>query len=142
MNYRSDYLARFSILGLILLSLNAASAERVDLYDSGKDAYLDGDYVAALKNLHAFYVLNQDEIDRREGFKAEIINAVTYSEQALRRDPSTVIRASEDLECQQRQILIRASAEEVQDLLNSDWLKSNESEVQLEVQGESKENEG
>ena len=63
MTFRSSFLG---FLILLCLSGSALASERSELYDLGKQAYDQGNYVTALKNLSAFYVLNEEDLAREE----------------------------------------------------------------------------
>jgi len=72
MNFLKNCLFRFVFILALGLSFNITAAERSDLYESGKLAYDSKNYVVALKNLYAFYVINIDDIEDNPLFKKSI----------------------------------------------------------------------
>ncbi|WP_157890298.1 hypothetical protein [Marinobacterium aestuarii] len=69
---------------LCLSSAPVHAGQRDDLYAKGIDAYGSKNYVVALKNLYAFYVLNEAEIDARPDFKKQINERIVNSEAILK----------------------------------------------------------
>ena len=55
-----------ALVSLLCLSGSAYASERGDLYTIGREAYAEKKYVTALKNLYAFYVLNEDTLQEPE----------------------------------------------------------------------------
>lgn len=139
MNRLSKSLICLSVAVGVTLSHDSIAADRSDLYDSGRRAYQNEDYVAALKNLHAFYAINQKQVDRDLEFKAEVLDAINYSENWLRNALQTTIHASlpNESNCSERQILIRTSVEDARMILDSDLFKENAPELQIEVESNS-----
>ena len=68
---------------LLFLSGSATASKRPDLYKLGKDAYDQGKYVTALKNLYAFYVLNEDELAGHPDVKKSLTAAIDKCETTL-----------------------------------------------------------
>ena len=60
-----------------------SAAVRDDLYAAGKAAYEAGSYGTALKNLYAFYVLNQAAINSNEEFKDSLTERIKISESKI-----------------------------------------------------------
>jgi hypothetical protein len=77
---------RSSFLFFLLLntSFYAEAAERDDLYDLGRSAYEADDYVLALKNLYAFYVLNAESVGDNPSFQESIEAAIADCEVKLK----------------------------------------------------------
>lgn len=74
-----------SVLFLMVfgLSLDVTAAEREDLYALGKSAYESQDYVLAIKNLYAFYIVNLDSINENPSFKNSIESKISECETKL-----------------------------------------------------------
>lgn len=84
MNYLKTYLFKISLLALLIIfAINLFAAEREDLYQVGRIAYNQGDYVKALKNLYAFYVMNEDAINKNPEFKMTLENKILHCETIL-----------------------------------------------------------
>lgn len=82
-NYLRISLSSALLLMLFGFSLNATAAEREDLYDLGRSAYESQDYVSAIKNLYAFYVVNLDSINDNPSFKKSIERKIAECETKL-----------------------------------------------------------
>lgn len=86
MKYRKSLL--FSLLTITLwlcfLSGSIQAGNRDDLYEAGNDAYESKDYVMALKNLYAFYVLNESDIDANPDFKKKLVDRIANAEAILK----------------------------------------------------------
>ena len=80
MNLTSRFVVCFIVL---CLSGPSAASERPDLYKLGKQAYDKGNYVTALKNLYAFYVLNDEELAERQDLKDSLEAAIEQCETLL-----------------------------------------------------------
>lgn len=87
MIYLKNHLSSFCkliIYAAIFSSSLVFAGVRDDLYETGVNAYIEGDYVAALKNLHSFYILNEDDIKANVDFKNKIERMITSSETILK----------------------------------------------------------
>jgi len=71
-------------LSLFLPSYPTYAGERDDLYQNGLKAYESKDYVVALKDLYAFYVLNKTKIDDDPDFSKKILGRISTSESILK----------------------------------------------------------
>jgi len=70
---------------IICITQNIAHAGiRDDLYETGIEAYDSKNYVIALKNLYAFYVLNESAIDQNPDFKRNLLSRIETSETILK----------------------------------------------------------
>jgi hypothetical protein len=72
------------ILFLYAFSTLSVAANRNDLYKIGLKAYKDKNYVVSLKNLYAFYVLNETEINNKPEFKKMLNERISTSEAILK----------------------------------------------------------
>lgn len=86
MKYRTPPLSSMLAIAVWLSFCSGCiqAGNRDDLYELGKEAYESGDYVAAIKNLYAFYVLNEEEIDNNPDFKKKLAERIAYSETILK----------------------------------------------------------
>lgn len=86
MKYQTPPLFRLLAIAvwLSVCSGSIQAGNRDDLYELGKDAYESSDYVAALKNLYAFYILNEEKIDNNPDFKKKLADRIAYSEAILK----------------------------------------------------------
>ena len=67
--------SRCLVFSLVLcLSGPTFASTRPDLYQTGKEAYEQGKYVTALKNLYAFYILNADDLQNHQEFKEALVS--------------------------------------------------------------------
>lgn len=76
-----------SLFAIVLLLVSATSiyaGNRDDLYTKGIKAYEENDYVSALKNLYAFYIINEKEIDAKPDFKKKLKERISKSESILK----------------------------------------------------------
>lgn len=71
-------------LSLFLPFYPTYAGERDDLYQNGLKAYESKDYVVALKDLYAFYVLNKTKIDADPDFMKKILGRISTSESNLK----------------------------------------------------------
>ena len=81
---------------LILLCMSGVfvvGAERPELYRRGNDAYEQGNYVVALKELYAFYVLNEELMSEHEEFKKDLEARIARCEQYLTGGSTIIIRS-------------------------------------------------
>ena len=74
----------FVIITAFVLAGSAHSAEREDLLKSGKAAYNSQDYVTALKNLYAFFILNESDLSEYPEIKKSIVSKINKSEAVLK----------------------------------------------------------
>lgn len=84
MNYLKNFLFNVVLLISFVFSSQLTAAEREDLYQSGKSAYESQNYVTAIKNLYAFYVLNIDFFDKDPTFKDSIEKKIAECETILK----------------------------------------------------------
>lgn len=70
-------------LAFLFLSSNSVASKRPDLYESGKSAFDEGDHVTALKNLYAFYVLNEATLSDHTEFKQLLEEKIKHCEAYL-----------------------------------------------------------
>jgi len=66
MNYRTNHLFFKALLLAGILASGNSMAERNDIYTLGISALKTGNCVAAIKNLYAYYVVNQTELEAEE----------------------------------------------------------------------------
>lgn len=78
MNFLKNFLFSAAVLFVSIQPL--LSAERQDLYDHGNKAFESRDYVTALKNLYAFYVINENALEAHPELKEKIETRITEAE--------------------------------------------------------------
>lgn len=81
MNYLKNFL--FSAAIILVSSQAASSAEREDLYQSGRLAFEKKEYVLALMNLHAFYVLNEADLENYPDLKITLEEKIKAAQSIL-----------------------------------------------------------
>ena len=101
------------------------SGERDDLYESGLKAYESDNYVLALKNLFAFYVLNQKNVDKNKDFKKKLLRRISKSESIIEnslRENAIESWSSKDSRVLEKQsgVVLRGTGKEIEDLLKMD----------------------
>ena len=67
----------------LCIASSISGSERSDLYERGKEAYAQGKYVTALKNLYAFYVLNEKALADFPQLKQLLEDAIGKCETTL-----------------------------------------------------------
>lgn len=72
------------VIWLSFFSGSVQAGNRDDLYELGNYAYESGDYVEAVKNLYAFYILNEKEIENAPDFKKKLADRIAYAEAILK----------------------------------------------------------
>ncbi|QTH72178.1 hypothetical protein [Pseudoalteromonas xiamenensis] len=83
MDYLKNLLFSTSFFLVILYSQQIQAAEREDLYAEAKTAYEAQNYVVALKNFYAFYIVNQDAIYALPAFKESLEKKIAECEAKL-----------------------------------------------------------
>lgn len=83
MNYLKNFLSSLIIISILSFPCAAISAERADLYKSGLEAYKSKNYVLALKNLYAFYVLNEIHLEKHLELKNKLMLTIEECESIL-----------------------------------------------------------
>ena len=83
MHYRISFLFSIIILAILIINSTAISAEREDIYHSGKKAFESKNYVVALKNLYAFYIINELSLEKHKEFKNNILEKIATCESML-----------------------------------------------------------
>lgn len=97
MNCPRNRLTSFLLAIATLLLSNVSFAwNRDDLYKIGKEAYYKQDYVSALKNLYAYYVLNEVEINKHPDFKKRINDSISTSEAKIREKKEGIFDGKAD----------------------------------------------
>lgn len=78
----------FSLAGNIFFVYADASPKNSDneqtMYRMGNEAYLEKDYVSALKYLFAYRMVNEIELAKHKEFSAQIEEAIETSERKIR----------------------------------------------------------
>ena len=79
-------------LTFLCLSSIGVASKRLDLYRLGNTAYKEGNYVTALKNLYAYYVLNEERLPGNPVFKQKLEAAIKRCEDSLNWSHGSVLR--------------------------------------------------
>lgn len=103
MNYLKNFLSSVVLLLVLGFSLHVMAAEREDLYDLGRSAYVSQDYVAVIKNLYAFYVLNPEYLNNNPSLKETIEQTISECESIL----SFVIVSNKSMDMSKGKVIIR-----------------------------------
>ncbi|WP_461535248.1 hypothetical protein [Spongorhabdus nitratireducens] len=74
---------RVLVLNCILFCNTSYAAEREDLYELGRAALKNQDYISAVKYLYAFSVVNSEKLDDDPAFKNTINTKIMQAETAL-----------------------------------------------------------
>ena len=82
-NYLKLHLFSSIVLAITFQTANINAAERIDLYNQGKTALASGNCISAIKNLYAFYILNQTDFEKDPDFTANYLAKIERCELAL-----------------------------------------------------------
>lgn len=116
--YKSGTLALLIIIG----QTYGMAGIRDDLYENGKKSYKSADYGAALRDLYAYYILNQEAIDAMPDFQAALKEHIQICETKIAI--ALLATAGSDQKrtltiFSQQQGGIKGTGKEIQDLLQS-----------------------
>jgi len=128
--YHFNYL-KMPILLMLFFTSFVLGGNRDDLYELGRKAYSEKDHVTALKNLYAFYILNENSINNNKDFKSKIDEMIKTSDSLLRIGYSnkTILKIDSNGQLITEKVdkSFTVTGKEIQNILNSRSINNHRS---------------
>lgn len=105
MYYQTAFLSKLLLIIALFLSPVSLSAERADLYSSGKEAFDSKNYVIALMNLNAFFILNENNLNEHPDLMRTLQEKITYCKTIL----TLVLATNNNLTLGDNNVIIKSS---------------------------------